>query len=297
MANELVAYIRQQLGLKVPQDVIVRTLLGQGWKQSDVDQAFGLIAQSEPAAIAGQPMENQEVFQGKNTVGQTPEIVAVEEFNSAPAEEGPGGLQGLLANKTLLMIIGAVVVVIILAVAIIGQLTVKKTENGDQTGVTEVKLAAEYVNAQKKYSIQAPEGWVLKESDAASGSSTRPFAIFLGPTVAKDGNGVVAFNENINITYESVELPLDQYAQKSKDALIKYLQGYQVGEEKNVTAGGTPAKIIGGTFTQNGVELKTLQLFTVKDKVAYVVTGTNLASSWDTDKNLIEASILTFKAP
>jgi len=75
------------------------------------------------------------------------------------------------------------------------------------------------------------------------------------------------------------------------------LTNYKIVEEKTTTINGRPAYLVGGTFTQNNLSLRSLQLFTFKDNTAYVVTALDLASQWAADSPAIVASLQTFQFP
>lgn len=151
-----------------------------------------------------------------------------------------------------------------------------------------------YYDAAGGFSIQPPKGW--QSNQGTSGG--RNFIIFLSPNPQKDNSGKVVFNESINITSEiNKEASNDAYIQKSKQALQQYLTNYKIVEEKTTTINGRPAYLVGGTFTQNNLSLRSLQLFTFKDNTAYVVTALDLASQWAADSPAIVASLQTFQFP
>lgn len=152
--------------------------------------------------------------------------------------------------------------------------------------------SAAYTDAAGGYSIQPPKGWQAGQGT----NNNRTFTIFLSPTSEKDSKGQVVFNENINITSETnKEASADAYVQKSKQALQQFLTGYKVQQEQDVTVNGQPAKLIGGAFTQNGLQLRSLQLFAFKGTTAYVITGLTLATKWTKDSPAIQAALTTFK--
>ena len=148
-----------------------------------------------------------------------------------------------------------------------------------------------YIDANGGYSVQPPKGWQVGQGS----NNGRNFIIFLSPIQEKNNKGQVVFNENINITSEpNKEATSDAYVQKSRQALQQYLTGYKITDEKDTTVNGQPAKIIGGTFAQNGLQLRSLQLFAFKGTTAYVVTGLALATKWDKDSPAIQASLTSF---
>jgi len=57
---------------------------------------------------------------------------------------------------------------------------------------------------------------------------------------------------------------------------------------------GTPAHILGGTFTQSGFEVRNVQLFASSGGTDMVVTGTALAETWDNWEGLFGQTFETF---
>lgn len=154
-------------------------------------------------------------------------------------------------------------------------------------------LLVPYTDAQWNFTIQMPKGWAVGKGT----NINRTFTIFLSPNPERNQTGDIVFNENINIVKERTNRSFDSYVTLSKQALTKYLQDYRIIEERNVTLGGTAGKVIGGTFTQNGLQLRSLQLFVQTGSLAYVLTALNLVSKWESDKDLIEASLMSFRPP
>jgi tetratricopeptide (TPR) repeat protein len=149
-----------------------------------------------------------------------------------------------------------------------------------------------YTDAQLRFTIQMPKGWTAGKGT----DNNRTFTVFLSPSPERDEQGNITFNENINIVSEMTNLSFDNYFANSKWALAN-LQDYHLIEERNVTLGRISGKIIEQAFTQNGLEMRCLQLFAQEGTTVYVITGLNLASKWDNDKDLIEASLMSFRPP
>jgi hypothetical protein len=181
-----------------------------------------------------------------------------------------------------------------------GQTTTQAWNNKGNTNATQSNLTANekfelvpYTDAQWNFTIQIPKGWTVGKGT----NNNRQFTLFLSPNPERDQTGNIVFNENINIAKERTNSSFDAYVTLSKQALAKYLQDYRLIEERNVTLGGEAGKVIGGTFTQNGLQLRSLQLFVQTGSLTYVVTASNLASKWDSDKDPIDASLMSFRLP
>lgn len=192
---------------------------------------------------------------------------------SAPSK-GKGGL-----------IITILIIIIVVAVAI---WWTKKDGSTGGNAVPVALAATPYATASSTFSIQFPEGWSI---DDAGQFGALVFAV--SPTV--EGGEDSKFSTNINVTAEEVEISsLDEYIDATLKALPQFLSNYETTENKTVTIGGVPARIIGGKFTQGKLELQNLQLITLKDGKAYVVTATSLESAWGKYEDLLVASAMSF---
>lgn len=140
------------------------------------------------------------------------------------------------------------------------------------------------------FQINPPKDWRVDNSGQLG-----TLVIFTNTQTDRAGDS--SFGANINVTSESTQgLNLADYVSATKGTLAKLLQDYETTEDKRVSVNGTEAQMIGGTFTQGVFPLRNLQLIVVKDGKAYVTTGTVLNSAWDKNKDLIEASLMTFQS-
>jgi hypothetical protein len=106
-----------------------------------------------------------------------------------------------------------------------------------------------------------------------------------------------SFTVNINVVSEPAQgANVERYVQAGRPQLSQTLTSYAQVEDRSLTVNGQPAHILGGTFKQGTFELRNRQLFVVRNDVAYVVTATALASTWNSYEALIDASIKTFQA-
>jgi hypothetical protein len=298
MNKELVDYVKQQLAAKTPKNKIADVLLKQGWHQSEVDEAF------------------LEVGAG-----------GIEEasFDASQLDEsGEGTGDGLNRKSVIIAGIGLAVLALVIGIIIFPSLGGKKDNSGGvQTVLPPVDNSAKATTTvdsaikteQKQTSVQtdpavlaeidklattiaAPSGWVARKGTISS----RPLAAYFKPTAEKDSSGKDAFNENISITRDSLKsvgtADAAAYIAKSKTALQSKIADYKILSERKVNlSDGSQATLIGGSFGQNGMALKNMQLFAFSGDNVYVVTGAALAANWDSEKDMIGAAVLSFKFP
>lgn len=184
---------------------------------------------------------------------------------------------------------GLIITIIILLVIAAGIVWfVKKNNNTPAPVPADALSATPYTQASSSFAIRFPEGWTV---DDAGQFGALVFAVNPTPDIKDEAK----FSSNMNITSEDVQAAtLDEYISITQEALPKFLSDYKVTEDRVVTVGGIPARIIGGTFTQGQLKLRNIQLVVIKDGKAYVVTATSLASSWNAYKAVMEASAMTF---
>jgi len=148
-----------------------------------------------------------------------------------------------------------------------------------------------YTNDKEGFSINAPKAWNVDESGKLGTS-----VVFLNTKPDKEGANV--FDANINVISGPTKgLDLNNYINGQKKGLPKLFNDYKLVEDRTVDVHGMQGHILGNTFTQGVFQLRDLQLIVVKDGKAYIITGTALESTWDTYKDLMESSLLTFTLP
>ena len=309
MNQELVDYIKQQMKVNVSKNKVVEVLLEQGWRQSEIDEAF---------LVAGGPAA----------------AVKVGGFGENQFEEG--GLErsvaGTAANRRMIMYVAAGLVVLAIFAAIIilpslgsnkenptvvtapKPLVVAHKDKSVKTAVAPTvadsqntasdvakKQASPSLMAAIKrleISVQPPAGWAAREGTVR----TRPLVVFFKPTTEKDSSGKDVYNENISISediYKSVNVAdPDGYVARAKGIIQAAVPSYKMVTEKKVKLGdGTEATLIGGSLSQNGLALKSMQLYAFKGDNACVITGIVAAANWDKEKDAVGAAVMSFKFP
>jgi flagellar basal body-associated protein FliL len=303
MNQELIDYIKQQMNLNVSKNKITDVLLGQGWQQAELDEAFSA-AEGAPVSLrfsSGDPAGSQ-------------------------IDDSENGEISGSNRKTIIIAASVLVAVAMLAGIIILPLTGGKKDDpgkvADDPKSTEVdKPAVTETDAQKEERLAAekaavdraelasaakelvglitpPAGWTSR----AGIMDSRPLAAFFKPTKEKDDTGKEILTESITITRESIKpigvSNIDDYFAKSKDAIKSDIPDYKITAERKVNLGDSSQAILAGaTFTDGGIALRNMQLVALKGDQVYVVTGVVLGSNWESEKDMLGAAVMSFKYP
>ena len=309
MNQELVDYIKQQMKVNVSKNKIVEVLLEQGWRQSEVDEAFSAAGGSAGAVKIGGFGGNQ--FEDDDS-----------EKNAARAGAHRKTIMYVAAGLVVLAIFAAIIILPSLGADKENPTSVVNTpkpvthkDAGAKVTATapaaansqnaasdamKAQISAGLMAAVKKLetSIQPPVGWVEREGTVR----TRPLAVFFKPTVEKDSSGKDVYNENVSISediYKSVDvINPDGYLARAKKIIQSSVPSYKMATEKKVKLGdGTDATLVGSSFSQNGLALKSMQLYAFKGDNVYVITGIVAAANWDKEKDAVGAAVMSFKIP
>lgn len=293
MNKELVDYIKQQTEINVSKNEITDILLQQGWHQSEIDEAFAqAVADFGSAGQSGLNVESP-ALNGQN--------------------QGNGN-----GKKALLFIVPVAAVLLLAAGAMMllqkpqnpqnGQTTPPVAENNfvDEADVANEPVTEESGNenqakpellaeiAKLEQSITPPPGWASRQGIM----SQRPLAVFFKPEWEKDAAGKNIFNENVNVVRDALSSNLDDYLDKAKAALKANVGDYKIISDRKVSLkDGTQATLIGGSFTQNDMAMKNMQLYAAKGSNIYIITGVTLASNWDAEKDVIGEAVMSFVFP
>jgi hypothetical protein len=147
-----------------------------------------------------------------------------------------------------------------------------------------------FSDAGNRFRIAPPPGWGVDTS------GTRGTAVVFrdpAPTPAGDRT----FNANINVIVGPAAGELDAAVGGARREL-RTLPGYtSTADEAVVLADGTAGHLLGGTFTDQGAELRNLQLFTVRGRSSVVATGTAPAASWASFGAVFDACLRTLVVP
>jgi len=281
MNKELVDYIKQQSSGGVSKNKVTEVLLEQGWHQTEIDEAF-----ADAEGVAGGMVQTE---------------------SSAAVAAGTGGKKNLLIAAVTLLIL---VLVFAVAVSFMGKGEKKEgsslpenqeapAEEGSQsetagTDEDQVDPAIIAEISQLEKSITPPAGWIVRQGMV----NYRPMAIFFKPEAEKDENGDKVINEYVNVIRDNLLNNANDYVEKAKAAWQAKNVGYNLINERKVNlSDGSEAVLITGSFTQNGAEIKNMQLYAGKGDLMYIVSGFVLAKNWDAEKDMIGAAVMSFKFP
>ncbi len=146
-----------------------------------------------------------------------------------------------------------------------------------------------FEDPQARFGLVPPPGWETDTSGTPGAA-----AVFLDPQPVDTPAG--PFRPNINVQVGPSPGDLDVLLDQSRVELAT-LTGYTpTADEPATLDDGTPAHLIGGTFTDDatGLELQNLQLFAIDagDDVV-VVTATAPRAAWDDYADRFDASVRT----
>lgn len=328
--QQLLDYIKQQLHLGESPEIIRNTLLQKGWPEQDLNEAFSQFSiqnqnvDSEKSPNPSNILDSAEISNQNQGIVQNvnPNNIVNDPraLNQSQSTINQTSQNNLVTNnidtsarnpiKTRKVVIGIVLGIIVLVLLIIFSFPYIKNvikgynEERNKASTSDISaltgginpadatpeaLAREtYIDYQFGFKINPPTGWSIDQS-GQSGA----LAIFSNPKTDQDGSN--QFVANINIVSESAKgLDLDSYVENTKKQLPISLTNYQSTENKKLTLEEIPTQFIGGTFAQEKLNLRNLQLILIKDNVAYIITGTALASTWDQYKDMFESMFQTF---
>jgi hypothetical protein len=146
-----------------------------------------------------------------------------------------------------------------------------------------------FTDSQGRFAITPPPGWTV---DASGQQGTA--VVFFDLQAA--GGTTNRMASSINVFTGPSELDLDGTIADLRQQLQSFGGGYTYAVDQAVTlADGTPAHMVGGSFTDpsKGFPVRNLQVVSVQNGVAVVATGTALQDVWPSVEQAVQASLLT----
>ena len=143
-----------------------------------------------------------------------------------------------------------------------------------------------YTNSEYGFSLEYPKDWNVEEGSAGT------VVLFAGPLV-----GEYEYMVNINIVTEELpsEMTVQDYARMAELQQKKAWSDYVKVKEYTSTIVGLPAVVKTFIATPIDVPLKDIQVFFIKDKVAYIITYNAAIDSHDEYVEFFDLAISTFK--
>ena len=143
-----------------------------------------------------------------------------------------------------------------------------------------------YNNANLKFSIKYPEGW-LKQPNTN-------IVVFLSPKE----NAMDAFQENVNVIFQDLSkqpMSLEQYTELTKKQVIDNFGTSAIVVLKNATISGQQGKELIYNMNYQGKKLKVRQCWIIKGKAAYLLTYTAEPEQYNKYENTATEIIGSFK--
>jgi hypothetical protein len=135
-----------------------------------------------------------------------------------------------------------------------------------------------YSDVGNRFRIAPPPGWAV-DTSGIRGTAV----VFRDPVPTPSGDRT--FNANINVIVGPATGELDRAIDGARREL-RTLPGYtSTADEDVVLADGTAGHLLGGTFTDQGSELR--------NRSSVVATGTAPASSWGSFGGVFDAALRT----
>ena len=152
--------------------------------------------------------------------------------------------------------------------------------------VPSAPAAGAFSDAGNRFTIAPPPGWAA-DTSGVQGTAV----VFRAPTAGG------SFRANINVIVVPATAELAATIDGARREL-RTLPGYTATEDEGTAlADGTPAHLLGGTFTDagSGAELRNLQIFTVRGRSGVVATGTAPAASWTSFAEPVDAALRSLR--
>ncbi len=188
------------------------------------------------------------------------------------------GVMGLKSSRRLIatigMVLGILGIIVFVSLFVYGLIVGIARTVAQQNVSASPAAQTLYTDSQHRFSMMPPAGW---QTDASGQKGT--LVIFMSPT-ADSVNGS-SFRSNINVVSGSLNgKTLDQYVDEQKAALGANFQDFSLVQDNVTVINGMPARILGVTFTTNGLQLHDLQASVADGDTVYVVTASTLDSTW-----------------
>ena len=172
--------------------------------------------------------------------------------------------------------------------------TTQTTDGSDSTEINKsvnaegVKLVTQAPNVviqnesmSRTLSLLAPTGWTVNRSGLYGTQE-----IWTDPTSSNQANIYV-------VPSPADDSTLNEFVTRNRTNLTKVYQNYKPTSTESVYVSGVEAKLIGATYSDNGVDSEHLQLIVVEGKTAYIVSATTPITLWESRESKMRASLLS----
>lgn len=145
-----------------------------------------------------------------------------------------------------------------------------------------------FADSRGRFRMVPPPSWTVDTSGTRGAA-----VVFLDPEPTPTASGPFTANINVIVVPASADLPATVVG--ARQELLGLNRYVSATDEPFTLRDGTPAHMLGGTFTDpgSGLDLRSLQLFTVVGASTIVVTGTALATTWDVHRVPFDTALRT----
>lgn len=144
-----------------------------------------------------------------------------------------------------------------------------------------------YYNSEYGIKIKYPPNWTKMEQVFGA------IVVFMSPKE----NAFDNFQENLNIVAESLSTPitLEEYTDVAISQLKQIITDINIVETESTTLAGNPAHKIVYTGRQGQYILKWMQIWTIKNNKAYVITYTAEENTYSNFLGIVQEMINSFE--
>ncbi len=153
----------------------------------------------------------------------------------------------------------------------------------------EISTETEYRNENEGFLIIPPTGWQIDKT-----GRTGSIVVLLNP-IAKVIGGV-SYATLISVeTHEVGEVLLADQVKTSKENTLSAFPDFIFENDSSFNLKGQQYYLIGGTYTVNGVKLRTRSLLTIDKGIGYAVTASGPLVTWPDNEEAISKSQFSFE--
>ena len=163
------------------------------------------------------------------------------------------------------------------------------TSTGTLSGPQALLALTPYHDQKNGFVIDPPRAWKMDTT-----GSFGTLALFMSPAVENTGAGT--FVTNLSVASVGAKgLTLDAFVDLNMQQNKAKVKDFSIIKDSRLVLNGTLVRVVEQTLTDNGLKIHDLQLFALKDNVAYLVTGNALDASWASYEATIRAALNTFQ--
>lgn len=308
--QQLLDYIAQQKAIGTGTEEIRKRLTDSGWPEADIKEALGGNEPPAQSPLVGIDSSAPTQFEiGRPVTPVSPAasspVVAAAALVETPSMAGNTGDKAPSNKRWLFLVFG----ILILVGLGFGAWLVMSNKQAEPIEIpntlveitpvpqseTETAMESKFADSSRYrdelagFSIKRPEGW--KEDVSGAFGTLVTYA-----SESADLEGDNKYQANMNVVAEQVDdATLEKYIEESKKLMGSTFTNHVLISENPVMVASTPGVILESTFDQQTVKVHNIQLITIKDSKAIIVTGASLDSAWTKYQNLFQLTLASFE--